>query len=164
MPFTYNGKEVEKVTYNGKEVQKIEYNGTTVWEAGHWYPVQIEILTSPEYTYENVAPTTINFDAVTDNIFSFQQTSTSVMYNRTSPKKYKMSGTLTYINSGSTKTHNFTDAIIDPAKNGGVLTYFDGAELQLIISSAGTVYIGTTKVSTTLYATKLYISSFEEYR
>lgn len=164
MPFTYNGKEVEKVTYNGKEVQKIEYNGTTVWEAGQWYPVQIEILTSPEYTYENVAPFDHEFSPVTNDTFPFQYMDTSIQYYRTSPKKYRISGSLTYYNYGTIKTVTFTDVIIDPAIDGGVVTTFDYGRLELVIGSGGSIQFHGADLSTTKYMTKLEITKFDEYR
>jgi len=162
MALKYNNTEVQNVTYNGQEVQKVVYNGTTVWEAGKWYPVQYEDYNGILYDY---APVTLNFDAITDDIFNFQQVATAISYNRTSPKKYKMSGTITYISSGTTKTKVFTDAIIETADgSGGIITTFEYANLELVISNVGSVYIGTTNGSTALYATKLAIASFEEYR
>ena len=111
-----------------------------------------------------MAPFTENFDPVTDDIFTFQYVDTSALYYRTSPKKYRLSGVLTYYNSGATKTQTFTDVIIDPAVDGGLITTFDYGKLELTVASGGSVMITTSNVSTTKYATKVEITKFDEYR
>lgn len=166
MPFTYNGKEVEKVTYNGKEVQKVEYNGTTVWEAGQWYPVQIEILTSPEYTYENVAPFTGTFNLDYIQINS-QLLYLDAMYNRTRPKKLFIEGKVTFKYGSSTVTESFSKewSTSDGFKAQDLVSISGGATLNLSAASgSGTYYLNTYNVDSEVYATNVEITTFNEYR